>query len=352
MLEEATRGFLVRDRKEDHLRIAAGQDVGSRHTTGLERYALLPCALPELALDEVSLRTRFLGHELGAPLLISAMTGGTRRAHEINRRLAAAAQRRGLAMGLGSQRVALEGAEPMASYRVRDVAPDVLLLANLGAVQLNYGFGLEECHRAVEAVGADGLVLHLNALQEAIQPGGNTDFRGLYAKIEQLCRQAPYPVIVKEVGWGISGEVARRLEATGVAAIDLAGSGGTSWSRVEGHRLASEEGRQVAAAFDDWGLPTAEALVQARKACPKLPLIASGGIATGVEMAKCLALGANLAGMARPLLHAALESDEALEQQLDVILRQLRIAMFCCGARTTGDLGPQRIFLRGAHHAT
>ena len=340
------------DRKEQHLRIAADLDVGSCHTTGLERYALLPCALPEMALDDVSVKTRFLGHELGAPLLLSAMTGGTRRAHEINRRLAAAAQRRGLAMGLGSQRVALEGAEPMASYRVREVAPDVLLLANLGAVQLNLGFGLEECHHAVEAVGADGLVLHLNALQEAIQPEGNTDFRGLFSKIARLCRQAPYPVIVKEVGWGISGEVARQLEVAGVAAVDLAGSGGTSWSRVEGHRLASEEERQVAAAFDDWGLPTAEALVQAREACPKLPLIASGGIVTGVEVAKCLALGANLTGMARPLLHAALESDRALEQQLDVILRQLGIAMFCCGARTVADLGSERIFVRGARHAT
>lgn len=340
------------DRKEEHLRIAANHDVASRHTTGLERYALLPCALPEMALEDVSPRTRFLGHDLGAPLLISAMTGGTRRAYEINRRLAAAAQRRGLAMGLGSQRVALEGAEPMASYQVRDVAPDVLLLANLGAVQLNYGFGPDDCHRAVESVGADALALHLNALQEAIQPGGNTNFAGLLDKIAQLCRRAPYPVIVKEVGWGISGETVRQLEAAGVAAVDLAGSGGTSWSRVEGHRLGSEKERQVAAAFDDWGLPTAEALGQARKACPHLPLIASGGIATGVEVAKCLALGANLAGMARPLLHAALESDEALEQQLDVVIQQLRIAMFCCGARTTGDLGSERIFSRGSCHGS
>ncbi len=340
------------DRKEEHLRIAAEHDVRSRYTTGLERYGLLPCALPEMALEEVSTVTTFLGHTLAAPLLISAMTGGTPRAVEINRRLARASQRRGLAMGLGSQRVALEANEPMISFQVRDVAPDILLFANLGAVQLNYGLGIEHCHRAVEAIGADALVLHLNALQEAIQPGGNTNFGGLLAKITALCENAPYPIIVKEVGWGLAAETARQLEAAGVAALDLAGSGGTSWSRVEGRRLTAEADRQVAAAFDDWGLPTATALAQARAACPTLPLIASGGITSGVEIAKCLALGGDLAGMARSLLRAALESDEALEQQLDVILRQLTIAMFCSGARTIADLGPERLFLRDAGHVT
>ncbi len=338
------------NRKDEHLTIAASQDVGSRHTTGLERYALMPCALPEMSLDDVSMATSFLGRRLRAPLLISAMTGGTPRAAEINRRLARAAQRLGLAMGLGSQRVALEGAEPMTTYQVRSLAPDVLLFANLGAVQLNYGLGPDACHRAVEAVGADALMLHLNALQEVIQPGGNTDFRGLLDKIARLCSQAPYPVIVKEVGWGLSAATARQLEAAGVAAVDLAGSGGTSWSRVEGHRLASEHDREVAAAFEDWGLPTADALMRVREACPTLPIIASGGIANGVDIAKCLALGANLVGMARPLLQAALESDEALDQRLEVTLRQLAIAMFCCGARTIEDLGPERIFVRGANH--
>ncbi len=336
------------DRKEEHLDITATQDVRSAHTTGLERYQLLPCALPEMALSDVSLRARFLGHELGAPLLISAMTGGTPRAADLNRRLAQAAQTLGLAMGLGSQRVALDDPQQMASFQVRDVAPDVLLFANLGAVQLNYGLGVDDCQRAVEAVSADALVLHLNALQEMIQPGGNTDFSGLLAKIEALCRQAPYPVIVKEVGWGITGETARRLQEAGVAAVDVAGSGGTSWSRVEGHRLESERERQVAIAFDDWGLPTAKALMQARDACPDLPLIASGGIATGVDVAKCLALGANLVGMARPLLLAALVSEEALHQQLEVTQRQLSIALFCTGSRTVADLVPERIYVRSA----
>ncbi len=336
------------DRKEEHLEIAATRDVRSRHTTGLERYALVPCALPEMALADVSLDTSFLWHALGAPLLISAMTGGTSRAADLNRRLARAAQTLGLAMGLGSQRVALDDPSQMASFQVRDLAPDVLLFANLGAVQLNYGMSVDDCRRAVEAVGANALVLHLNALQEVIQPGGDTDFSGLLARIEALCRRMEYPVIVKEVGWGITGATARRLQDAGVAAIDVAGSGGTSWSRVEGYRLASEREREIASAFDDWGLPTAQSLVQVRDACPDLPLIASGGIGSGVDVAKCLALGASLVGMARPLLLAALDSEEALLQSLEVILRQLAIAMFCTGARTVDDLAPERIYSRSA----
>jgi isopentenyl-diphosphate Delta-isomerase len=342
------KGVFVSDRKEEHLDITATRDVRSGHTTGLERYGLLPCALPEMALSDASLHTPFLGHDLGAPLLISAMTGGTPLAAELNRRLAQVAQIMGLAMGLGSQRVALDNPEQMASFQVRDVAPDVLLFANLGAVQLNYGLGVDDCRRAVDEVGADALVLHLNALQEVIQPGGNTDFTGLLAKIEALCREAPYPVIVKEVGWGITGADARRLEEAGVAAIDVAGSGGTSWSRVEGHRLESEPEREIAGAFDDWGLPTAQALVQVRQACPELPLIASGGIETGVDAAKCLALGADLVGMARPLLLEALSSEDALAQKLRVFQRQLAIAMFCSGARTVADLGPECIYVRSA----
>lgn len=338
------------DRKDEHLTIAASQEVSSRLANGLERYALLPCALPEMALAEVSTATRFMGRELAAPLLISCMTGGTPRAAALNLRLARAAQNMGLPMGLGSFRVALEDPALVSSFRVRDVAPDILLFANLGAVQLNYGLDVGDCLRAVQAVGADALVLHLNALQEAIQPEGDTNFAGLSSKIAILCRQAPFPVIVKEVGWGLSGETARQLQAAGVAALDVAGSGGTSWSRVESFRLASDEDRLVAGAFDDWGLPTAQTLVEVRRACPDLPLIASGGIATGVDVAKCLALGAGLVGMARPLLQAAMESEDALQQRIRITLRQLAIAMFCAGARTVQDLGPDRVYLRSIAH--
>ncbi|MHB1318323.1 MAG: type 2 isopentenyl-diphosphate Delta-isomerase, partial [Anaerolineae bacterium] len=331
---------------QDHLEIASSRDVASKHTSGLERYALWHCALPEIRLEDVRTDTRFLGHELGAPLLISAMTGGTGRAREINLHLARVAQDHGLPLSVGSQRLGFEQPELMDTYRVRQVAPDILLLANLGAVQLNYGFDADTCLHAVSEIEADALVLHLNPLQEAIQPAGNTDFRGLLHKIADLCARAPCPVVVKEVGWGISPGLANALQAAGVAAIDVAGSGGTSWSRVESHRVTSASEYQVAAAFDDWGIPTATALVQARQSCPALPLIASGGIETGIDIVKCLALGANLVGMARPLLSAAMESAEALAQQVDVILRQVRIAMFCTGTASVSGLSPATLYVR------
>jgi len=329
---------LLGQRKQEHLEICAHEEIRSACTTGLERYRLVHRALPEISLADVCTQTRFLGHELAAPLLLSAMTGGTPVAREINLRLAAAAQELGLAMGLGSQRAALEDPSLLATYQVRAVAPDILLLANLGAVQLNYGYGPEECRRAVESVQADALVLHVNPLQEAIQPEGNTDFSGLLAKIGAICRALEVPVIVKEVGWGLSAEVAMALYDVGVAAVDVAGAGGTSWSEVERHRSASPVDAEVAQAFASWGIPTAEALVQVRRACPRQPLIASGGITDGVQVALCLALGADLVGMAAAVLRPALESAEALLSKLRVVLRQLRIAMFCTGARTVQDL--------------
>jgi len=333
-------------RKLEQLRVCLDEDVRSMTTTGLERYRLLHQALPEMALEEVDTGTTFLGRRLRAPLLISAMTGGAALAKEVNQRLAAAAQELGLAMCLGSQRAAIADPALLATYQVRQVAPDILLFANLGAVQLNYGYGVRECLRAVEGVGADALVLHLNPLQEALQPEGNTNFAGLLGKIAQVCRALPVPVIVKEVGWGISAAIAEALYQAGVAALDLAGAGGTSWSEVERYRSATPAEAEVAEAFADWGIPTAEALVAIRQACPRLPLIASGGIKDGGEIAKCLALGANLAGIAQPLLRPAMDSPEAVSGQLRIILRQLRVAMFCAGARTVADLDSSRIVLR------
>ena len=333
-------------RKREHLQICLDQDVRSGTTTGLERYRLVHQALPEMALEDVDTAVSFLGRELGAPILISAMTGGTELAYDINRRLALAAQEMGLAMGLGSQRAGIEEPALMETYGVRDLAPDILLLANLGAVQLNTGYGLEECLRAVESVGADALVLHLNPLQEALQPEGNTDFGGLLDRIAQLCRAFPYPVIVKEVGWGLSAETARALEGAGAAALDIGGAGGTSWSEVERHRSDSATHSEVAGAFLDWGIPTAESLNQVRRVCPNLPLVASGGLTDGTEVAVCLALGANLAGMAQALLRPAADSAQAVGDKLRILLRQLRIAMFCSGARTISDLDGSRLALR------
>ncbi len=330
-------------RKQDHLRICQEESVHSTITTGLENYYLIHQALPEMGLQDVHTETRFLGHALRAPLLISAMTGGTAMAHEVNLRLAKAAQELGLAMGLGSQRAAIEDPSLMATYQVRGVAPDILLFANLGAVQLNYGYGVAECRRAVDSVGADALVLHLNPLQEALQPEGNTDYTGLVDKIAQVCASLHVPVIVKEVGWGLSAETARVLQQAGVAALDVAGAGGTSWSEVERYRSPSPADAEVAAAFAGWGIPTAEALRQVREALPEMPLIASGGITNGVEAALCLALGANMVGLAQALLPGAMNSFEAVMEKLSIILRQLRIAMFCTGARQITDLDSSRV---------
>lgn len=337
---------MLSKRKSEHLKICLEKDVSSAVTTGLERYRLIHEALPEISLAEVDLSVEFLGRRLQAPILISAMTGGAAEAHEINRRLARAAQEFGLAMALGSQRAALENPALTSTYHVRDVAPDIPLLANIGAVQLNEGYDVETCRRAVESVGADALVLHLNPLQEALQPEGDTNFRGLAAKIETLCQNLSVPVLVKEVGYGLSLKTAQRLRQAGVWGLDIAGAGGTSWSKVEAYRARTAEEAQVAAAFTDWGIPTAEALVMLRTAWPDWPLIASGGIRNGVEAAICLALGANLVGMARPLLQAAAESPEALASRLRVFLRQLRIAMFCTGARTVADLNPTHLVKR------
>ncbi len=346
----ATQDIAHSDRKQEHLEICLTQDVRSGVTTGLERFALVHEALPEMALDDVDTSCCFLGHTLRAPLLISAMTGGTHEARALNRRLAIAAQTLGLAIGLGSQRAALEDPDLWPTYQVRDVAPDVLLFANLGAVQLNYGYGPAECLRAVEAIGADALVLHLNPLQEALQPDGNTDFRGLGAKIAEICHALPCPVLVKEVGWGLSARSAHALSQAGVAGLDVGGAGGTSWSQVERHRSASPDDADtqnaLAEAFARWGLSTADSLLAVREACPTLPLIASGGITDGVSAAKCLALGADLVGMAYPLLRPATESATAVTEKLAVILRQLCIAMFCTGARSLADLDRSHLLTR------
>jgi isopentenyl-diphosphate delta-isomerase len=260
------------------------------------------------------------------------MTGGTQSARAINRRLAVAAAELGLAMGVGSQRAAIEEPGCADTYRVRDVAPDILLLANLGAVQLNRSYTVDHCRRAVEMIEADALVLHLNPLQEALQAGGDTCFGGLLHKIERVCRSLPVPVVAKEVGAGLSAEVARQLADAGVSALDVAGAGGTSWSEVERLRAPDVHHDRVAAQFVDWGIPTAETL-RAVKACALgLPLIASGGIVSGIDVAKCIALGADVVSTAFPLLRPALVSAQAVVDELAVILQGLRVAMFCVGA--------------------
>ncbi len=334
------------ERKADHIRVNLEEDVDSGLIAGFEHLHFEHNALPEIDLDDIDLTQDFLGKTLAAPLLISSMTGGTAQASEINRNLAIAAQEAGIAMGLGSQRVAIEDPGLSDTFNMRDVAPDALMFANLGAVQLNYGYGAEEAQRAIDMIEADALVLHLNALQEAVQPEGDTKFGSLLSKIEVLVAFVSVPVIAKEVGWGISGRVAKRLVEAGIAIVDVAGAGGTSWSQVEMHRAAEEKQADLAARFVDWGIPTAEAVRQVRAALPDIPVIASGGLRSGLDIAKSIALGAQLGGMAGPFLRAAVESSEAVTDLIYQTVRELRVCMFATGSRDLKSLGATKLITR------
>lgn len=331
------------DRKADHIRINLEEDVDfHRLTNGFERFHFVHEALPELNLAEIDTSLTLFGRGLRAPILVSSMTGGTERATLINQRLAEAVQERRLALGVGSQRSALEDAETAASFVVRRYAPDALIFANLGAIQLNCGYGVDECRRAVEMVEADALILHLNPLQEVLQPEGDTNWRGVLDKIAQVCRRIHVPVIAKEVGWGISQATARRLIEAGVSAIDVAGAGGTSWSEVEKHRAPTERLRRLAGAFREWGLPTATSLVQAgaarRELGADIALFASGGIRNGQEIAKAVALGADLVGLAGPFLKRVMESTQAVVDEMEILEAEMRIAMFAAGAQNIAAL--------------
>ncbi|MFM6403998.1 MAG: type 2 isopentenyl-diphosphate Delta-isomerase, partial [Microcystis sp.] len=305
----------IENRKSEHLRVCIEEDVEFQQlTNGLEKYRFTHCCLPELDRSDIELGTTFLGKSLKAPILISSMTGGTELAHLVNTRLATVAQRYGLGMGVGSQRIALEQPELAPTFAVRSLAPDILLLANLGAVQLNYSCGLEDCLKLVELLEADALILHLNPLQEWVQSEGDSNFKGLLAKIQQICVQLPVPVIAKEVGNGISAPMAKQLIEAGVAAIDVAGAGGTSWAKVESQRAKDNRQRHLGQVFADWGLPTAECITAIRSLNSTIPLIASGGLKNGLDLAKSIALGADLGGLARPFLVAAIESEAAVDE--------------------------------------
>jgi isopentenyl-diphosphate Delta-isomerase len=253
-----------------------------------------------------------------------------------------------LAMGVGSQRSAIRDENLAYTYQVRQIAPRIPLLANLGAVQLNYGYGVDECRRAIEMIEADALILHFNALQEAVQPEGNTNFHGLLPKIEQVCKAIGVPVIAKEVGNGIGAQAARRLADAGVWGIDVAGAGGTSWSEVERFRQDSTHGARVAGAFADWGIPTTEAIRSVRAALPEICLIGSGGIRSGVDVAKAIALGADLAATAKPALGPAAEGKgaPAVIADLQAYIDELRIAMFCSGCADMQALRQVRLVHR------
>lgn len=341
----------ISQRKREHLNAALGSDVAFRTvTTGLQRYALVNRALPELDLDEVDLATKVFDRHLNAPLLISCMTGGVGEAGSVNRALAEAAQSNGVGMGLGSGRALLEDPSKLATFAVREVAPDVLLFANLGAVQL-HRYSPQACLELVGLCEADGLVLHLNAVQEAVQPGGDTEFGGLADRIAETVaalHRRDIPVIVKEVGFGMSHADITLLLSAGVDGIDVAGAGGTNWATVEGVRRP--EVQAVAEGFADWGTPTVDSLLAVRRALTdantSTMVIASGGISNGVDGVKALCLGADLVASARGLLSAA--ATGTATGLIAAWIRQMRIATWASGTRKVGELGPHNIVTRTA----
>lgn len=303
-----------------------------RLTTGFEWFELPYDALTQTSLAEVDLRTRFLGVPLRAPVLIGAMTGGADLARTINRNLAEAAQKLGVGLMLGSQRIMLgdsaASAAAAASFEVRDLAPDILLIGNIGLAQLA-GTAVPVIAAALERVGADALAVHTNPLQEAMQQGGDTDFRGSLDALRRLVDELDCPVLVKEVGHGLGAAAAERLRGLDIAAVDVAGAGGTSWARVE---QVVRYGEVRSPALADWGVPTAQALMEVRSALPGVPVMASGGVRSGMDAAKALALGADVVALARPLLAPAIESAAAVSEVLEDLIEELRTCLHCCGA--------------------
>ncbi len=321
-------------RKKDHVELVVAKGAQYAKSTGLERVDFIHNALPEISLESVDLSFSFLGKSVKFPLLITGMTGGYDEAGRINRSLAAAAQKYGLAFGVGSQRAMIEKPELAKTYKVRDIAPDIPLLANIGAYQLKK-YQFSQIESLVSSIEADALAVHLNPLQEVIQGEGDTDYSGVLEAISRTCDKLPVPVVAKETGAGISQDAALRLRGAGVKMLDVAGAGGTSWSKVE--YLRSE----AAPGFEDWGIPTAEAIIQCRGV---LPLIASGGIRDGIDAAKCIALGAEMSGAAYPFIRAFRE--HALDGYIATFTRQMQICAFLSGSRTHGELKRAKLSIR------
>jgi len=322
-------------RKADHIDVVLGEKVDfGRLTAGFDGIRFDHCALPEMALGEVDLAGSFLGRSLAAPFLISSMTGGPARAAQINENLSIAAEHLGIALGVGSQRIALETPEASGLGKtLRKNAASIPLLGNIGAAQLIQSNAVDLARAALDMIEADGLFVHLNPLQEAIQPGGDTDWSGVRDAISAL-RRANVPIIVKEVGFGLSRAVIAQLQDVGVTMFDVAGAGGTNWARVEGARGKNEKTRRLADSFTEWGIPTAKAIRDARRIAPTATLIASGGITDGLDAAKAIRIGADLVGQAAPTLQAAIDGPEAVIAHFETMIETLRIACFCTGSKT------------------
>jgi len=339
----------INQRKTEHIRLCLTENVeGVNKSTGLEGIDFIHNALPEINFDEIDLTASFLGNELKAPFLVSSMTGGSDLATDINRNLALAAEEKGWVMALGSTRAMLESDAHKESFLIREHAPTVPLIVNLGAVQLNYGYGAEDAKRIIELTQADSIVLHLNSLQEVVQDGGDLNCKDLLPKIEEVCRHAGVPVVAREVGFGIDGTVAEKLYNAGISYIDTAGAGGTSWSQVEKLRSKDSLKKAAAEAFNSWGLPTKECIVSVRNKLPEIPLVASGGMKTGLDAAKAITIGADVIGYARQLLQAATESKESVLRMMDQIELELKMTMFGIGAKTMAELkNTKRVSIMG-----
>ncbi len=329
----------INQRKTEHIRLClTGNVEGVNKTTGLEGIHFIHNALPEIDFNDITLKTGFLGKQLKAPFLVSSMTGGSELATQINQNLALAAEEKGWVMAIGSTRAFLESDQYKESFLIREQAPTVPLIVNIGAVQFNYGYGAEACQRIIDKTGADSIVLHLNSMQEVVQDGGDLNFEDLLPKIENVCKTLDAPVGVKEVGFGIDGTVAEKLYNAGISYIDVAGAGGTSWSQVEKLRARDKMKKAAAEAFNNWGNPTKDCIVSVRGKLPDAPLVASGGMSTGVDAAKAITIGADIIGFARHLLKAATESPEAVLQTMEQIELEMKMAMFGIGVKNLEEL--------------
>ncbi|MFH2112180.1 MAG: type 2 isopentenyl-diphosphate Delta-isomerase [Candidatus Bathyarchaeota archaeon] len=340
----------IETRKMRHIRVSLEEDVEGDIGTGLQDVRLIHRALPEIDLDDVSTGATLFGKKLKAPLIISAITGGTEEAKKINETLARVAEEKSVGIGVGSQRIAVEQPETEHTFRVvRDLAPTTFVMGNMGCPQLSLGWGVDEARRCVEMVDADALALHMNPLQEAVQLGGDTNYHGILNKVEEITKALPVPVVMKETGCGVSYEDAVRMEAAGVKGVEVSGVGGTSWSAVEYH-IAREAGKKnqeyLGRALWNWGIPTAVSVAETSSRTG-LTIIASGGIRTGAEIAKSISLGADAAGIAKPFLEKAVEGYDALSQHVDHIIQELKVVMFLVGARNLEELKHVPVLILG-----
>lgn len=341
----------TRKRKSHHIKICLEENVQARQvTTGFEDMRLIHRALPELKREKINLSTTIFNHKFSAPLLVGAITGGTTEATKINAAIAEAVEELGLGMGIGSQRAAIENPKLEKTFTVaRKKAPTAFLAANLGGAQLNRGYGVKEAKKAVEMIDADVLVIHLNPLQEAVQPEGETNYEGVLKKIDVIAHELNVPVIVKETGAGVAAEEAKKLESVGVDGIDVAGAGGTSWAAVEYYRARMKKDKfsqRLGETFWDWGIPTAVSVAEVAEST-NLTLIASGGIRTGSDVAKALAVGAHMASLSSPILQPATESSEEVKNVLSLIIEELRNVMFLAAAKSVEKLRKISVVITG-----